>query len=255
MLIHSGIEIIDLSLYLKASGTLIISDLHLGYEGELHKRGVLVPKTQFKQVIERLDTIFTTLKKKDWPVKEIVLNGDVKHEFGKISEQEWREVLRLLDYLQKHCSTIIVVEGNHDPVLAPVAAKRNLKLVKEYLVRSTLIIHGDEEPDLRKYSAGSCTLKGVRSGILKPKLLIMGHEHPALCLREGGRVERFKCFLKGLYQRVPLICQPSFNPLTEGTDMLSEERLSPLLDRNIEEFEAWIVADDVYYFGKLKKLL
>ena len=239
MQIHPRVQIIDLSLYLEDSGTLILSDIHIGYEAELHKRGVLVPKTQFKQIVERLEKIFTVLKAKRWPVKEIVLNGDVKHTFGKISEQEWREVLRLLDFLQKHCSSIIVVEGNHDPVLAPVAAKRDLHLVKDYRVGDVLIIHGDAEPDLK---------------LSKPQLLIMGHEHPALSLQEGGRVERFKCYLKGLYKRIPLICMPSFNPLTEGTDMLSEDRLSPLLKRDIQNFEAWIVADTVYYFGKLKKL-
>lgn len=241
MEIHPRVHIIDLALYLEDFGTLVISDLHLGYESEMHKRGVLVPKVQYKEVVHRLAKIFAELKLKKWDVNEIVLNGDVKHEFGKISEQEWREVLRLLDYLQEHCKKIIVVEGNHDPVLKPIAAKRELLLVKEYRIGDTLLIHGDEEPELKSYSP-------------KPKLVIMGHEHPAVCLREGAKVERYKCFMKGQYKKVPLICLPSFNPLTEGTDMIKEERLSPLLQGDIGNFDVYIVADTVYHFGKLKKL-
>ncbi|MFQ5620317.1 MAG: metallophosphoesterase [Candidatus Nanoarchaeia archaeon] len=241
MQIHENIEIIGLSLYLKDSGTLVFSDLHIGYEGEMHKKGFLVPKVQFTKIMQHLEMIFGVMEKNKWHVNTIIMNGDVKHGFGKISEQEWREILRLTDFLLTKCKDIIVVEGNHDPVLKPVAAKRDVKLVKEHQINDVLILHGDEEPDLDVYE-------------VRPNILIMGHEHPALLLTEGAKRERYKCFMKGEYDGATLLCLPSFNPLTQGTDMLREKTLSPLLDRDLGRFEAWIVADKTYYFGKLSEL-
>lgn len=233
MQIHDNIKIVGHSLYLEEYKTLIIADLHLGYEQELIKKGVLVPKKQFERIIKQLDKIFEEVE-----AEQIILNGDVKHAFGKISEQEWRDILRLIDYLKRKVKKIIVVEGNHDPVLWPVTAKRNIELVHEVQFENILVTHGDEDINPKEYNIDT---------------IIMGHEHPAIQLAEGARKERFKCFMKGKYKKATLLCLPSFNPLTEGTDMLSEPRLSPLLQDNIENFEVW-TAVGARYFGKIKDL-
>ncbi|GAJ17959.1 unnamed protein product, partial [marine sediment metagenome] len=73
-------------------------------------------------------------------------------------------------------------------------------------------------------------------------------------LREKARVEVFKCFLKGKYNRKVLIVQPSFNLVTEGTDITKEKLISPFLQQELRNFECYIVADKVYRFGKLKNL-
>jgi putative SbcD/Mre11-related phosphoesterase len=224
---------IDLCAYLPDIEALIIADLHLGYEEALGKRGVLVPRTQFKAVIKRLEWILKKVK-----VKRVILNGDVKHEFGIISKQEWREVLRLLDFFKEKNIEVIVVKGNHDTILGPIARKREVKEVKEFRHKDILIVHGDYEP------------------VRPAKVIIIGHEHPAISLKEGAKYERFKCFLKGPYKKSVLIAQPAFFPLTTGTDVLNEPTLSPLL-KNLSKFEAFVVDDethDVLPFGKLKKL-
>jgi len=223
---------IDLCVYLPDVKALIIADLHLGYEEFLGKKGVLVPRTQFKSVIKRLEWILKQVE-----VKHVILNGDVKHEFGVISKQEWREVLRLLDFLKEKSIEVIVVKGNHDTVLGPIAKKREVKEVKEFRHKGILIVHGDYEP--------------AKSA----KIIIIGHEHPAVSLKEGAKYEKFKCFLKGPYKKSVLIAQPAFFPLTTGTDVLNEPTLSPLL-KDLSKFEAFIVDDethDVLPFGKLKK--
>ena len=74
--------------------TLVIADLHIGYEEALNKQGVLVPRRQFELTVERLKKLLEKTK----PTRIIVL-GDLKHEFGTISRQEWRESLRVLDML------------------------------------------------------------------------------------------------------------------------------------------------------------
>ena len=94
MEIKKGIFIIGSTLWIEKDKVLIMNDLHLGYEGELRSKGVLVPKVQYKDIIKEIEIIL----KKVTP-KTIIINGDLKHEFGRISNQEWREVLDFLDFL------------------------------------------------------------------------------------------------------------------------------------------------------------
>lgn len=228
------ISIVNLGLYL--GKTLIISDIHIGYEESLNKKGILIPRTQFKDIIQSLDLLFEKLKGKQ--INKIIINGDLKHEFGKISETEWSHTLRLLDYLSKKCNKIILIKGNHDTILGPIAKKRNVTITDYEIIKDKLIIHGDKIPE-------ESTLKNI-------KTIIIGHEHPAINLKGGPRVEKYKCFLKGKYKKHTLIVQPSFTPVTEGTDVLKEKLLSPFLNQNLDNFNVFIIGDKVYDFGKLK---
>ena len=232
MEIIKGIEINDLALYIKSEKTLIIGDIQLGYEENLHNKGVLVPKFQFKDLIDRLSKVIGKAKP-----KKIVINGDIKHEFGTISEQEWREILRFIDFVLEKSIELIFVKGNHDKILEPIAKKRNVKVVPFVKIKDILIIHGHEIPKIPK----------------ETKTIIIGHEHPAVALRDGPRIEKFKCFLKGKWKRKNLVAQPSFNTLTEGSDILSENLLSPFLT-NINNFEIFVVGDEIRYFGTVAKL-
>ena len=235
---ESNLKIVDLGLLIKDKRILIFSDFHIGYEEALNKQGILVPRFQFKDMIKRLGKIFSELKK--IKLEKIIINGDLKHEFGRISEQEWRETLRLLDFLTNFCNEIILVKGNHDTIIGPIAEKKKVKIVEYFLVGNTLIIHGNKIPE-----------KGL---LKKAKTIVIGHEHPAISLREDIRIEKFKCFLKGKYKRKKLIIMPSFCLATEGTDVLKEKLISPFLDHDLRNFEVFVVADKVYDFGKVKNL-
>ena len=236
MKIHDNIEIIDLALYLIKEKTLIISDLLIGIEESLNKQGILIPRFQFEDFLNKLKLILEKVK-----VEKIVFNGDLKHEFGEISQQEWYNILKLFDFLQD--KEIIIIKGNHDPILKPIAEKRNLKLVESYNLDDVTILHGDK------------ILLNLN------KVIIMGHEHPAISLKRGRRIERYLCFLKGKYNNKMLIVMPSFNLLTHGSDILKENLLSPYLD-DIESFEVFVVepSEDlkslskILYFGKIKDI-
>src|SRR3989338_3801483 len=262
MKISNNIEAIDLALY--ANNHLILADFHIGYEEALNKQGLLVPRFQFEEIIKRLESIFLRLKNKS--IEKIIVNGDLKHEFGTISEQEWRLTLRLLDFLEKHCKEIILIKGNHDTILGPIAQKRNIKVLEHYLIHSQvsiikkasliknslkklnkkiennniLVIHGDKMPS-KELLDGASTI-------------IIGHEHPAVSIREGPRAELFKCYLVGKWKGKNLIAQPSFNLVVEGSDVLKEEILSPFLRQSLSSFDVFVVADKVYGFGKLEVL-
>jgi len=236
MKIFNDIELIDLAIY--TNKTLIVTDFHIGYEEALNKQGLLVPRFQFQEIMIRLDSILDKLKSKE--IDRIIVNGDIKHEFGTISLLEWRHTLKLLDYFGKRCKEIILIKGNHDTILGPIARKRNIRVMDHFTIDNILITHGDKIPN--------------KDLLKKSKIIIIGHEHPAVSIREGPRAELFKAYLIGKWKNKNLIVQPSFNLVTEGTDMLKEEVLSPFLKQNLGNFDVVIVADKLYRFGKIREL-
>src|SRR3989338_4376527 len=99
-----NLKFIGKSLYLGKEKILVIADLHLGYKEELEK-------------------IFEKLKREKRKIKEIVILGDLKHEFSRISRQEWQETLKLIEILQKK-RKLILIKGNHDTILGPIAREK-----------------------------------------------------------------------------------------------------------------------------------
>ncbi len=95
-------KFIDLALYLERKKILVFADFHMGFEESLNEEGFLIPRFQFKETINRLKKILDSVK-----VNEIVINGDLKHEFGKISDTEWRYTLELLDFLLTYSKKIV----------------------------------------------------------------------------------------------------------------------------------------------------
>ncbi|MEM2916244.1 MAG: metallophosphoesterase, partial [Candidatus Woesearchaeota archaeon] len=212
----------------------VLSDLHIGFEEFLMKQGVLVPRFHYKDIIDRLEQVFSKARP-----KVIVLNGDLKHEFGGTSRQEWKETMRLFDYLQRKCEQIVIVKGNHDPSLGPLANKKEIQIVPELKLGNILVCHGDSMPKTKD-----------------AEVIIMGHIHPAVSLRDNGRVERFKCFLKGKCGKSTLIIQPSFHPSVEGSDVTKEKVTCPLVS-DFSDFEVFVVDDarkKVLGFGRVRDL-
>lgn len=227
--------IIDLAL--KVNDYLIITDLHLGYEQALNAEGIMVPKFQYPHIVNRLDEM-----KIESECNKIIINGDLKHEFGRISRQEWSETLKFLDYLKTNFENIILIKGNHDNFTRYIARKTELEVHDNYQLNDTLITHGDRIPsNLNDYDINN---------------IIIGHEHPCIGLRSGERVEKIKCYLKGEYQDWNLIVMPSFNFVTEGSDILQEKPLSPFLrNTEIDEMKVYAVENfEVFAFGKIRDI-
>jgi hypothetical protein len=235
MKIDEDLEIVDLALFLKREKTLILADLHIGYEEALNKQGLLIPRLQQKDLIKKLISILEKTKP-----KLIIINGDIKHEFGTISETEWRNTLKVLDLLSKYSKKIILIKGNHDTILGPIADKRNIKVKDYYKINNYYICHGHKLHKNKSFN--------------ESKIIIIGHEHPAISLRRKFRSELYKCFLIGNFKNKKLIVQPNLNLITEGTDVLKEELLSPYLQKDLSNFRVIIIADKTYDFGEIKNL-
>ena len=244
--ILKNIKLIGLAIKIKE--IIVIGDIHIGYEEALAKQGILMPRFHFKDIMGSAERIL----KKTKP-KTIILIGDLKHEFGRISDQEWRDTLRFLALLQKYAKKIILIKGNHDNILAPIARKKGLEIVDKYILKDNadnkagdiLFIHGNALPKLSKTQNK------------KIKTIIIGHEHAAVSIGTCIRREKYKCFLLGKYEDKDLIVMPSFNPIVEGTDMIKECPLGPFLTKyNLFKFTAFAVDENgkAYKFGTLKDI-
>ena len=216
---------------------LVVGDLHLGYEDSLNRSGVFVSRVMFNEMILYFDKVFEKIGK----VKEIVLLGDVKHNFGGISEQEWGDTLRLLDYFSQKTKKIVIVKGNHDKIIEPIARKREIVVKDYYIYNEYCFLHGDKDFE-EIYDR-------------KIKVWIIGHGHPAVKLREGVKIEKYKCFLEGEYKKKKIIIAPSFIEFSEGSDP-RESELCLAWNFDLNKFNVKIVGGglDVLDFGKLKDL-
>lgn len=226
-------EFIDKAVYFPNEKIAAIADLHLGFEQALNALGFMLPREQYKKIIADCERIFNETGK----LKEIIILGDLKHEFGTITGQEWKEVTDFLEFLAKYCDKIVLVKGNHDTILEPIARKKNLELVDFYVKGENCFIHGHK------------TFPEVFDK--KIKRIFIGHKHPAITISRSAKRETFKCFLKGKWKDKEIVILPSFFPLTEGSDIYVEDT-NLALKLDLKDFEVYAVGDKVYGLGKVK---
>ena len=218
------------ALFIKEMKLLVVADLHIGYEQSLESSGYFIPKSQYGKIKENLLKLIEKFKP-----EKLLINGDVKHEFGSSLNQEWNETLDLLDTLQGKVE-IIVVRGNHDNYLIPILKKRNIKFVNCLRLGNYFFEHGHVEYEIPRNAES----------------VIIAHEHPAIVIKERIGKYKFKCFLKGKYLDKTLIVLPAFSPIMPGTEInqvSQSELLSPILRKvELENFEVLIYEGKLYRF-------
>tara|TARA_Y100000310_G_C20652706_1_gene800320 strand:- start:1186 stop:1932 length:747 start_codon:yes stop_codon:yes gene_type:complete len=234
--------------------TLVIGDLHIGYDEQFHGKAIF-PGMMIDNIKEKLDGVFDYLEKQKIKVKQVVLLGDVKHDFGKISDIEWRETLYFLDYLKVkvRVGKIVIIKGNHDTILEPIVKKRDI-LLKEYY---KVVIDGV------KY----CFLHGDKmfEQCLDADWLVFGHVHPAITLADKYKHEKFKCFLVGKWKRKKVVVLPSFTNIRYGfnlnnvdDDEYYKDKFFVIPNKDLKKFKVVIYNVDEkreYGFGILKNLI
>jgi len=231
-------------LYIPEIDTVVVSDLHLGYEGVMaEEAGVFIPKVQFEKEMHIIREVTEGLK-----ARRIVLNGDVKHEFSETSYHETRELSELLEYLQNRYGEVILVKGNHDNYIIRVTGRYGVELVEEYQAGRYYFIHGHFIPE-------SFESKG--------EVVIIGHEHPAVVLYdEIGAREKIPCLLHGhTLDGRKIIVLPPMSIFAQGNEVNiipKNELLSPILREyvDIDELEVIAVSQEAgcIKFPKLKIL-
>lgn len=241
-------EIVESCLFWCEEKILIVGDMHLGYENYLEEGGWSFPKTQ----MEVSEVVLKKIFKKTGKLKKVILLGDVKHFFSGILAGEYSDFNFIMGLIKKNLvekGKVIITKGNHDKILAPIIKRYNFVSLKDVFVwKDVGFFHGhfDIVEDLNK-------------GLLdkKIKIILIGHYHPAVTLKDDVKQERYKCFLYGKHKKLKkkLIILPSFFPLVEGSDIFSNSIIKDN-NINISRFEVYAVDGDgkVYDFGKAGKL-
>ncbi len=228
----SGVEVVSNLpvIYLRSFKVLILADTHLGFEEEMAEKGMYIPRFQLRRLMEVLEQSLSLVN-----VREVVIAGDFKHRFSGLGKIERRELVEVLTYLQSRVDRIVVVRGNHDNYLPLLRRKFNFELVEYYRLGRYLIIHGHKKVGLEEGSWD---------------VLIMGHEHPSIVLRDSvGVVGKFPCFLVGrLLNGKELITLPAVGAYQTGSKVtLSRDTyLSPIIkeDAVIEDLRPVIIDEE-----------
>ena len=228
--VGKGVEVTrDFALFLREERALVISDLHLGFEGALAEQGVSIPRFQRRVILERLGAMLDRTK-----AETVIVAGDFKHEFSRNLTDEWIEVKQVLRFIRERANPVLV-RGNHDNYLATILGDLRLTLHDRADVAGHTIVHGHEEVST-----------------LHP--IVMGHEHPAVKLRdELGAVVSVPAFL--VTDR--LIVLPAFSPLALGVDVSEYPYLSPILNRTPIDDARVIGVDEregLMEFGRVGRL-
>ncbi|ASJ06717.1 metallophosphoesterase [Thermococcus pacificus] len=209
---------------LRLGRTIVIADLHLGYEVSMAREGFYLPRV-FHEVVESLRTIL----EKEKP-KRLVIDGDLKHSFV----PEWREREELKAFVEEVSplvSELVLVRGNHD-VGTIWLRELGVEVVDELEVGCWKLVHGHK--------------------LVEGERFIIGHEHPAIRLRdEVGALVKVPAFLFG----EDLIVLPAFSPWAYGNDVL-REIVSPFLRAyDVSRVRVLVPLDDeLLDFGELGKL-
>jgi len=152
--------------------TLVVADLHIGWEAALSQRGIHVP-TQAPKLLRKLKDLLLIHK----PERLLIL-GDVKHTVATAEMSEWQDIPDFFNRLKEQIRRICVVRGNHDGNLEPLLPEDVTILPATGTALGEVgLFHGHRWPS---------------PALLKCKTLIMGHVHPVVAFRDpsGFRITR-----------------------------------------------------------------
>lgn len=150
--------------YIRRLDASVICDLHLGYEEELAKKGIILNKTQLDELLETLNKMNEIA-----PTKRLIINGDVRHGFEKINKSQRKEIERFFLNVSSKYHEVILIRGNHDNYVKPIAQELGAQVLDYIFEKELLITHGHKEYE-----------EFARKSIA----IVIGHEHPAIMLRD-----------------------------------------------------------------------
>jgi len=222
--------------------TLVVADLHLGFENELRSRGINVPlKTD--ELIGRMKNLIRSVKPRN-----LVIVGDVKHHVAGPERMEFLAVPKFLSAIGGEASDVHIVLGNHDGGLEPLTP-RDVEIHG-----SAGVAWGDAW-----LTHGSAKLPEEASS---SRLIVMGHVHPSVRLRDAmGYRYSFQVWLSGPMKgrnKRSIVVLPSFNKYIGQLVMNEPTRATlrgPLLSQRLVELgELEVHTLEGHLLGKLREL-
>ena len=186
--------------------TLLVSDLHLGLEKEMAKKGFRLPAYSQKMVARIRD-----LADKHHATSLMVL-GDVKHTVGKVEDIEWSAVPWFFDTMLDIFEKVDVVPGNHDGNLRSVLPQR----VRLHSSDGTVLGEG-------RGRAGVCHGHAWPSKeAIGTRNLVIGHSHFTYEMRDSlGSRSRESVWVFTTYEVRALMEGAGYGQLGRGTGKLT----------------------------------
>lgn len=189
---------------------LLVSDVDVGVELALSRKGVLLPLQHLKTA-ELLNGLL-----REAGCNELFILGDAKHDFLGAREDEVRV---LNSFFHAINAKVTVVKGNHDSQIEKVGGIRVVDakglLVKEKNT-SYLLLHGHAAPDEKDFAEAD--------------VVVMGHHHPLVEVKEGnGFAWREKAWVVGEFARPRkrFVVLPAFSELSGGVAFTSKTARGP----------------------------
>jgi putative SbcD/Mre11-related phosphoesterase len=224
--------------FVKELSLLAITDLHLGIEFELRKRGINVSlqSEKFLKILEKA--------KQETDAKRIVILGDVKHKVPAASAKEIEYVRDFFENLSKIFEEIFICKGNHDDMLEEILQDYKVYGARGFKIKDYGFFHGHAWPFSKLWNC---------------RTWIIGHLQAAIEIRKGN----FKKIEKVIIKARPkiekgkleeIIILPAFSDLA-GNLLLNKELPSDFLfEKVIDINNSEVYLLDGSYLGKLINL-
>lgn len=219
---------------------LIITDLHIGFEGSLAQNKIFVGKNT--TLNEFLDEIYALIDSNK--VDDLILLGDIKSGISRISKSEWDEVPKFLQELKKK-TDVTIVPGNHDANMQQLVPD-GITMISTIgmVLENTLLTHGHTIPS---------------ENFAYVDKIIMGHVHPVFfdedSILNGQRVwVSIKAKKENIFPsssgELEIIIIPSFNRYFYATKKKQYKKsISPIIERIKDVSSARIVTLDGAIIG------
>ena len=219
--------------------SLVITDLHLGFENALSLNNVFLGKNKTVTEITKEIELLIDKTKPD----SLILLGDVKSGINSITKTEWETVPVFFENITKLIDTILV-PGNHDANIEKLIPNEiTLAGSKGIIIDDILLTHGHTMPS---------------ENFSQINTIVMGHIHPVFFEKEslinGERVwvsiisDKQKIF-HSKSGKLELIILPSFNRYFYATQKkFYKKSISPIIEK-INVIQAKIVTLDGTIIG------
>ena len=202
--------------------SLVITDLHIGFESSLFGNNIFVGKnTTIQDTINCIEEILEKTK-----ANSLILLGDVKSSIKSISKNEWSEVPLFFKKMSEKVDTILV-PGNHDANIQKLVPDEvTLASSTGLVIENILLTHGHTMPS---------------ENFSNVDKIIMGHVHPVFFQEEsvinGKRVWiSIKADKQQIFSstsgEVEVTIVPSFNKYFYSTHKKKYKKsISPILEK------------------------
>jgi len=202
--------------------SLVITDLHLGFENALSLNNVFLGKNKIVTEITKEIELIIDKTKPD----SLILLGDVKSGINSITKVEWETVPSFFENITKLIDTILV-PGNHDANIEKLIPNEiTLAGSKGIIIDDILLTHGHTMPS---------------ENFSQINTIVMGHIHPVFFEKEslinGERVwvsiisDKQKIF-HSKSGELELIILPSFNRYFYATQKkFYKKSISPIIEK------------------------